>query len=403
MENELKKCLQCRNALCKTCPADTAIPEAIAIVRKAGSDPDAMKTAGALLFDNNPFTAITGEICPNHLYCLNTCILNRKGNPVDFRIIEKAVSGRFLENYKAEIANLKSSWHQTPSKKPKKVLIVGSGPAGLSTAYYLNRAGFAVTVYEKEQKFGGMLQYGIPDFRLDKTLIDKIVDILTAIGVVLKPNTSVNLSNIETYKKNFDIIILAIGACVSKTLDIKGAQYAVNALDYLHSPEKPNIQKAKEVIVIGAGNVAIDCALTAAHYGAKTVNLCYRRDEIAMKAYPEELALAREKGVVFNYHMVPKEITKDGVIFEKTLKAKSKEIFMPADKVIIAIGQTAVPPNEQNNKEKIKVSAGLIQITENFQTNLENIYSIGDAVTGTSTVIKAVAAAKALAIKIIDI
>ena len=174
-------------------------------------------------------------------------------------------------------------------------------------------------------------------------------------------------------------------ACLEKNgrkLDIDGNEVATYALDYLKNP-KP----AKNVVVIGAGNVAIDCALTAAELGAKTVNLCYRRDEAAMKAYPEELAHARSKGVVFNYFMVPKQITKEGVLFENGK-------FMPADKVVVAIGQGAV---DLDICTKIGCTQnGLIQ-AEGFKTNVENVYALGDAVTGTSTIIQVVAQAKELA------
>ena len=319
--------------------------------------------AGALLFDNNPLTAITGAVCPNHLFCKGTCVLGRKGNPVDFSKIEREVSKKYLET--EELPRF--------TENNKRVLIVGSGPAGIALAYYLRKQGFSVEVWEKEKQLGGMLRYGIPDFRLDKSLIDKVVSRLEKFGVRFRADSPVDLKNLPD---GFDITVLAIGAGVSKKLDIEGSELAVPALEYLQNGK----EASGNVIVIGAGNVAIDCALTAAAYGAASVSICYRKDEAAMKAYPDELKLARNKGIVFNYFMVPKIITKKGVTFDK----QGQEVFMPADKVIVAIGQTATED-------------GLIK-PEELGTN---VYAIGDAVTGTSTIIEVVAAAKQLAEKII--
>jgi len=362
MENELKKCLMCKNPLCAKCPAKTDVRRVIELVR-AGK----IAEAGEVMFDNNPLSAITGSVCPNHLFCKGGCV---KG--IDFGVIEREVSGRYLED-------------PTPSPTapplPTKgnILIVGSGPAGLALSFHLAKAGYKVEVWEKEEKLGGMLRYGIPDFRLDKSLIDKVVGVIERHGVEFKTGKTVDLKNLPS---GFDKIVLAIGAGVSRRLEIEGSELAVYALEFLKKPTR-----AKNVVVIGAGNVAIDCALTAVELGAKTVNLCYRKDEAAMKAYPEELAYARSKGVVFNYFMVPKKITKEGVLFENGE-------FKPADKVVVAIGQGAVDLDDCVNIGCTQ--NGLIQ-AEGFKTNVEGVYALGDAVTGTSTIIQVVAQAKELA------
>ena len=371
VEKELKKCLLCKNPLCHACPAETQIPKVISLAR----DGKTME-AGALLFDNNPLTAITGAVCPNHLYCHGACVLSKVNKAVNFGKIECEISRQYIENPKLKIPTAKN-------KNAKKFLIIGSGPSGLALSYYLRKDGHNVTVYEREQHFGGMLRYGIPDFRLDKTLIDKIVTALESIGIKFKNNTTADLNNLEQYKSDFDAIVLAIGAGISKTLDIPGSSLATPALEYLKSPKQ-----AQSVIVIGAGNVAIDCTLTAAHNHAKSVNLCYRRDEAAMKAYPDELALARSQGVRFNYFMVPKKITQTKTQkFRVEFERHDKKVTKTADLVVLAIGQIATPD-------------GLVKATD-FQTESPNIYALGDAVTGPGTIIKAVASAKQLFSQII--
>jgi glutamate synthase (NADPH/NADH) small chain len=347
-----------------------------------------VQEAGAILFENNPLSAITGAVCPNHLFCKGGCV---KG--VDFGVIEREVSRKYLE------AHTPPSSLGHPFTLKGNILIVGSGPAGLSLSYYLAKVGYKVEVWERCEKLGGMLRYGIPDFRLDKGLIDKVFGVIKRYGVVFKTNMQVDLRDLP---KGFDMIVLAIGAGVSRRLDVEGGEYVEYALDFLKnsttpSPTAPPLTFGASLtlskgnyVVIGAGNVAIDCALTAVELGAKTVNLCYRRDEAAMKAYPEELAHARNKGVVFNYFYVPKKITKEGVLFDR----QGEEIFMPADKVVVAIGQGAVCLDES---VKIGCTAnGLIQV-DGFRTNIEGVYALGDAVTGTSTIIQVVAQAKELA------
>jgi len=379
MENELKKCLLCRAPRCAKCPAKTDVRRVIELVR-AGK----VQEAGAILFDDNPLSAITGAVCPNHLFCKGGCV---KG--VDFGVIEREVSRGFLES------NTPPRFSGHPFILKGNILIIGSGPAGLSLSYYMAKAGYKVSVWEKEEKLGGMLRYGIPDFRLDKSLIDKIVAVLESVGVEFKAGAKVDLKNLPS---GFDKIVLAIGAGVSRRLDVEGAGLVEYALDFLKnsttpSPTVPPLRHSKgNYIVIGAGNVAIDCALTAVEMGADSVNLCYRRDEAAMKAYPEELAHARSKGVVFNYFYVPKKITKEGVLFENGE-------FKPADKVIVAIGQGALDLDDCTKIDS--TPNGLIQ-TDEFRTNIENVYAIGDAVTGTSTIIQVVAQAKEFARQITD-
>lgn len=341
MKNELQKCLQCKTVPCHVCPANTDVTNVIALARLGK-----IHEAGQILFNNNPLSAITGLVCPNHLFCKGGCVLGIKGEPLDFGQIERAISLEYLDS--PVVLDIE----RFPDKK---ALIVGSGPAGIAMAHYLSRY-YHVTVYERESKFGGMLRYGIPDHRLDKTIIDKIVDIVRHNGVNFVANKDVDLFNLPA---SFDIIVLAIGAGLSKPLNIPGEEFAMGSLEYLKNPTTH-----EKVIVIGAGNVSIDVATTAKKLGGD-VTLCYRRERDKMRAYPQEIKHAEDMGVKFRFNMVPKEINQDTILFDNG-------VVMSFDKLIIAIGQES-------------------------QKYPENVYAVGDMVTGTKTIVQAVASAKKLA------
>jgi len=410
VEKELKKCLLCKNARCLKCPANTQIPEIISLVKN-----NDFKRAGALLFNNNPLSAITGEVCPNHLYCRAGCVLGVKGSAVDFSHIEQKISREFLNLTHKEIFKLLNNIESPQTVTKKNIAIVGSGPAGLSGAYFLIKQGHSVTIYEQNDDFGGMLRYGIPNFRLDKIYINKIINVLKALGVEFKRNIKVDINDIESLKNqnDYDVIILAIGANIGRTLDIYGNEHTITAVDYLKNPQQyhqrlESKKEIKNVIVIGAGNVAIDCATTASTLMKQSkyfnedkhgfsitqpiINLCYRKDETAMKAYPHELELARKLNVAFHYFMIPKEVREINGSLEVDFDCEGRVVTMNADLVITAIGQYAI----ENTKNSLEITDwGSIQVI-NSKTNIDGVYAIGDAVTGTSTIIKAVASAKEL-------
>jgi dihydropyrimidine dehydrogenase (NAD+) subunit PreT len=206
-------------------------------------------------------------------------------------------------------------------------------------------------------------------------------------GIEIKTDSEIDLNVLKDENneiiKNHDAVIIAVGACVSKKLGIEGEDLPIvtHAVEYLKNPNK-----AENVVVVGGGNVAIDCALTAAHLsdGNGTVTLCYRRTLEDMKAYPEELELAESMKVKFEFRMTPKQILGKGAMFTRD----EEEVIMMADTVVIAIGQTAT-------------TEGLVK-AENFETETPKVYALGDAVTGTNTIIKAVAQAKELAAKLLD-
>ena len=358
METELRKCLLCKNPFCKKgCPSETDIARVNSLLRGGG-----IIEAGRILFENNPFSAITGAICPNYRFCAKSCVLAKMGKGVNFSKIERQVSKQFLGNangadFAPKVLNGKS------------VCIIGGGPAGLSAAFFLRRKGFEVSVYEREQKLGGCLRYGIPDVRLDKSLIDKIVKILEEMGVVF--NYPVTAGAVPPLPEKGNYIVVAAGAGVSKKLGIEGEDdnnIVIGALEYLKNPADGN------VIIIGGGNVAVDCSIATQMAGGRAT-VCYRRGEADMRAGPHEISLARDLGAQFRFNMIPKRIAENGAVFT----FDDGEIFCPADKVVIAVGQSA----------------------DNSRFTAPNTEFIGDAAAGsTTTVTEAVASAKKLAEKL---
>ena len=242
----------------------------------------------------------------------------------------------------------------------KTALVIGSGPAGLASAWELYRHGFSVTVAERESEFGGALRL-ISDRRLDKAHLCKVIQDFADCGITFETNTPINLQNIGEIQKSFDYIIVATGTWSSKCLDIEGEKFALNALDYLKT--QPT---AKKTMVIGGGNVAIDCAVEAVRRGGSAI-VCYRKTEQYLKAEQCEIDHAKKVGVEFEFEMIPLEITSEGVHFDKK--------FIPCEQVVIAVGQFSDLPD------------GIEKYS--------NIIVVGDAVTGASSVVQSVLHAKA--------
>ena len=334
--------------------------------------PETLAEAGRILFENNPLSAITGCVCPK--FCKKACILNHKNNPVDFSIIEREISKTYLSMRETEPRiRATNSRVGATSCRPLNLAVVGSGPAGIAFAYYAARDGHRVTMYERGASIGGTMRYGIPNFRLDKTLIDRIETILLSMGVEIVKNKSVDLHSVGAVLPPADHIIVAIGAWKSRRLGFAREECALNFLKEMNSSyvgaTNNRTLNDRTFVIIGGGNVAIDCAMVARHYGA-TALLCYRKGEAEMKAGKHEIQLAKKMGVKFRFNMTPTGTTKKSAIF----MCDGKKTYIKCDRIISAIGQAA----------EINIEA------------TENIHPIGDMVTGTRTIIEAVASAKVL-------
>lgn len=396
--SEAKRCLQCKKPLCKSgCPVNTPFNEVIPLLLE-GSIVD----AGEMLFANNPLSVICSLVCPHEKQCEGHCVLGKKGDPIKVGMVENYISDYYL-NYV----------ETTPQKKNgKRVAIVGSGPAGITIAILLAAKGYRITIFEAHDKIGGVLRYGIPEFRLPKTILDKLKDKLIEMGIKIRPNTLIGptITVDDLFRDGYKAVFIGTGVWNPNTLKIKGETlgHVHYAIDYLKSPEVYTL--GKRVCIIGAGNVAMDVARTALRNGSRDVTIMYRKGAASVDAEPVELEYAKLDGVKFNYYCSPLEIKEEGVIYQKTSVTginddgkevvefieDSKELF-PCDSVILAIGQKP-RRNIVNNAKDIDInSRGLLVTDEYGRTTKEGVFASGDVVTGAKTVVEAVRVSKVVA------
>ncbi|QKF65671.1 dihydropyrimidine dehydrogenase [Arcobacter venerupis] len=386
--NSAQTCLDCKKPKCQTgCPVSTPIAEMIRLFLSGN-----IKEAGKLVFDNNPLSIVCSLVCPHEKHCEGHCVLNKKSTPVNVGGIENYISTYYM-NYRE---------FEKPIQKGRNIAIIGSGPAGISLAMIMAIKGYNVTMYEGNNQIGGVLRYGIPDFRLDKTILDTIEDKLKKIGVKIRKNIMIgkNITLDDLQRDGFDAIFIGTGVWAPKKLGIKGESLGnVHfAIDYLKTPKAYDL--GKKVVVIGAGNVAMDVARTAIRNGANDVSLMYRKGEEDMHAEKMEIDHAKIDGVKFNLHKLPLELTEKGIRYMTTDQEVNRESFEEADSILIAISQTARDLIVRNNTGLSLGENGLLQSDENGITARRGVFASGDVVTGARTVVEAVAFSKRVALSI---
>lgn len=348
---ESKRCLKCKNHPCqKSCPIGTKIPDIIDMFQN-GKELE----AGKELFENNPMSLVCSLICPFEKQCMGNCVRGIKGESVNFPAIENYLIEKYLKEI--EFKNISNN---------KKVAVVGGGPGGLSGAFYLSKKGYDVTIYDDHEKMGGMLRYGIPSFRLTRDNIDLLEKKIYESGIKFKKNMVFNentLRNLKT-EKNYQGVLVSTGAWLPKELDIEGVERknVYYGIDYLKN--NIDIGKGKKVVVIGAGNVAMDVARTAKRQG-NNVLIAYRKKLEFAPATKAEIKEAIKDGVEFLTEVTPIKITDEGIILEDN---NEKKCFLyECDNIIISVSQKS-----QFNVEK-----------------LDGYFYGGDLVTGPETVVKA--------------
>ena len=419
---EASRCLNCRNPRCiSACPVGLQIPRFIAEV-VAGN----IAGAAAVIAEDSSLPAVCGRVCPQETQCEGSCVLGVKGEPVAIGKLE-----RFVADYSRE---LEKPAAEKVEKKGKKVAVIGSGPAGLACASDLAKWGYDVTIFEALHKAGGVLEYGIPEFRLPKEkVLRHEIDAVRELGVKIETNVIVGRTiTIDSLmdQEGFEAVFIGTGAGLPKFMNIPGENLCgvFSANEFL---TRNNLMKAwredyltpihagKKVCVVGGGNVAMDAARTALRLGAE-VHIVYRRTEAELPARREEVHHAMEEGIIFDLLTNPVEVIGDEKGWVKALKCirmelgepdesgrrspvpiAGSEFEIPTETVIMALGTSPNPLISKTTKGLETTRRGCLVAGEDGATTRPGVFAGGDAVTGAATVILAMGAGRTAA-KAID-
>jgi glutamate synthase (NADPH/NADH) small chain len=413
---ESLRCLQCKNAPCVAgCPVRIDIPAFVSAI--ANGD---VQKAIEIIKRNSLLPSVCGRVCPQETQCQAPCTVGKS-----LKDVNKAVSIGRLERYAAdwERENGKIEKPQIKPETGHKVAVIGSGPASITVAADVRREGHSVTMFEAFHKTGGVLVYGIPEFRLPKQIVQLEIDTLKAMGVEIKTNFVVGRTRhlIDLMKKDgFEAVFIGTGAGLPKFMNIEGENLVgvFSANEYLtranlmraydREHAQTPIYNSRKVAVLGGGNVAMDAARMAVRLGAQEVHLVYRRTEVEMPARVEEVGHAKEEGVIFHILENAKRIigNEEGRVTgmeclkyqlgepdesgrRRPVEIKGSEFMMEVDTVIVAIGNDSNPLIKQTTEGLETTKWGNIIVDDNGKTSLDRVYAGGDIVLGAATVILA--------------
>ena len=389
--DEANRCLQCKNPRCRTgCPINTNIPEMIRLLKN-----EQMMDAAVMLFNNNPLSIVCSLVCDHEKQCEGHCVRGIKETPVHISAIENYISDSCFERIKLE-------------KKPyngKKVAVIGGGPAGITIAVLLAQKGYKITIFEGREKLGGVMRYGIPEFRLPRTILDRYAARLHELGILFRPNYNIGGSTSikDLFADGYKSVFIGTGAWRPKHLRIPGESFGnvAYAINYLNNPDVYHI--GETVAIIGAGNAAMDAARTAVRKGARNVTVYVRRDTAS--ASPKELEYAKLDGVNFEYCQSPLEIKDDCIVMApvtydeegKGTVHEDQAVEVPCDFVIISVSQVPKDRLVSRDQELKLNDKGTLQTDENGETTMPGVFASGDVVTGAKTVVAAVNVSKQIA------
>ena len=415
---EANRCLQCNVPRCmKGCPVGIMIPEFIKCIKENN-----IKGAYEVISKSSSLPAICGRVCPQEKQCESMCVKGLKGDAISIGSLERYVADEAIKNNFNSVGEIKSNG--------KKVAVVGSGPAGLTCAGDLAKKGYSVTIYEVLHKAGGVLTYGIPEFRLPKDIVKKEVESLKNLGVEIKCDVPVgNAITLDELSKSYDAVFVGTGAGLPKFMGIIGEDAngvfsaneiltRINLMGGFKDDSKTPIKKGKKAYVIGGGNVAMDAVRSLKRLGVDA-HIMYRRGEEELPARLMEVNHAKEEGIVFDLLTNPKEILVDennnvkgmrvvnmvlgeaGEDGRRSVEEDPSSIHdIECDMVVMALGTS---PNHEALKESdIELSDRGLIVVDGTKTSLSNVYAGGDAVTGAATVILAMEAGKKAASEIME-
>ena len=414
---EALRCLNCKPPHCiKGCPVEIDIPAFIKLVAE-GKFLESVKK----IKEKNLLPGICGRVCPQEEQCEITCILSKKFTPVAIGRLE-----RFVADYEAEHGEIELP--EIKERINKKIAVVGSGPAGLTVASDLAKKGYEVSIFEALHKPGGVLVYGIPEFRLPKDIVAREVKTLTRMGVKIVHNFVLGKTSTidELFEMGYEAVFLGLGAGLPRFMGVPGENlngiYSANEfltrINLMKAYEFPEydtpIVKGNKVVVIGGGNVAMDAVRSALRLGAKEANIVYRRSRKEMPAREEEIENAEEEGIIFNFLVNPVKFVGDGKGWVKAIELikmelsepdesgrrrpvpiKGSEFLFETDLVVVAIGQGANPLVASTTPDlEINKWGYIVADSETGKTSKKGVFAGGDIVTGAATVILAMGAGR---------
>ena len=392
---EANRCLNCKNPRCQQgCPVHTPIPKVIVMFKEGR-----LMEAGQLLFENNPLSAVCAIVCNHEKQCAGNCIRGIKETPIHFSSIEEYISDMYLDRMAV----------RRPEKKDKKAAVIGCGPAGMTAAIKLAEAGYPVTVFEWKGKIGGLLQYGIPEFRLPKSFLDRYQARMEEMGITIRTNTTIGsvLMIDELLRDGYASIFIGTGAEKPRTLGLQGESLGnvLFGLNYLANPKGHKL--GDTVAIIGMGNAAMDVARTALRNGSRHVTLYARSKKVT--ASSSEVSYTELDGAEFVFGMHIEKITEEGPVFRKAIFDENDGIVgyeeepvqVHADSTIISISQVPRKKLARTTEGLELTERGLLEVDENYMTTRPGVFGAGDVVTGAKTVVHAVDGAKKAAASMI--